>query len=201
MSTDEPLFSAPPSPPSTSPAALPARPSLASAVAGTGPASLDDYKRLNRRATQWGMYAGVAGGGVLGWAAHRSGRGGKNGATLAFLLGGTTVSYLTSHYLLSVSLASLYAAPALPIDALSDLAAPSPAPGPAHTLSAPPADAAPAPDDARAQLTQQLRGLQTVGKQRERTRWAKGVGLDGEVEEEGEMRDTWFRPGIPRREA
>ncbi|CAD6588782.1 MAG: hypothetical protein TREMPRED_005154 [Tremellales sp. Tagirdzhanova-0007] len=33
-----------------------------------------------------------------------------------------------------------------------------------------------------------------------RTRFAKGKGLEGEVEEESEMRDTYFRPGVPRRD-
>ena len=33
-----------------------------------------------------------------------------------------------------------------------------------------------------------------------RTRYAKGKGLEGEVEEESEMRDTYFRPGAPRRD-
>jgi hypothetical protein len=42
--------------------------------------------------------------------------------------------------------------------------------------------------------------LRDLGKARGRTRWGKGRGLDGEVEEEGEMRDTFFRPGVPRRE-
>jgi hypothetical protein len=42
--------------------------------------------------------------------------------------------------------------------------------------------------------------LRTLGMQKERSRWGKGVGLSGEVEEEGEMRDTFFRPGVPRRE-
>ena len=31
-------------------------------------------------------------------------------------------------------------------------------------------------------------------------RYTKGRGLQGEVEEEGEMRDTYFRPGVPRNE-
>ena len=35
---------------------------------------------------------------------------------------------------------------------------------------------------------------------KERSRWDKGRGLSGEVEGEGEMRDTFFRPGVPRRE-
>jgi len=42
--------------------------------------------------------------------------------------------------------------------------------------------------------------LKTLGKKKDRTRWSKGKGLEGEVEEEGEMRDTWYRPGVPRRE-
>jgi hypothetical protein len=42
--------------------------------------------------------------------------------------------------------------------------------------------------------------LKSLGMGRERTRWGKGKGLSGEVEEEGEMRDTFFRPGVPRRE-
>jgi hypothetical protein len=44
------------------------------------------------------------------------------------------------------------------------------------------------------------RELKNLGRERRRTRWGKGRGLDGEVEEEGEMRDTFFRPGVPRRE-
>jgi hypothetical protein len=42
--------------------------------------------------------------------------------------------------------------------------------------------------------------LRSLGMAKERTRWGKGRGLVGEVEEEGEMRDTFFRPGVPRRE-
>jgi len=42
--------------------------------------------------------------------------------------------------------------------------------------------------------------LRTLGMRKERSRWGKGRGLSGEVEEEGEMRDTFFRPGVPRRE-
>jgi hypothetical protein len=42
--------------------------------------------------------------------------------------------------------------------------------------------------------------LRNLGRAKERTRWGKGRGLVGEVEEEGEMRDTFFRPGVPRRE-
>lgn len=42
--------------------------------------------------------------------------------------------------------------------------------------------------------------LANLGRKKERTRWAKGKGLSGEVEEEPEMRDTFFRPGTPRRD-
>ncbi|KAI9638509.1 uncharacterized protein MKK02DRAFT_42906 [Dioszegia hungarica] len=42
--------------------------------------------------------------------------------------------------------------------------------------------------------------LASLGRKKDRTRWAKGRGLSGEVEEEEEMRDTFFRPGTPRRE-
>jgi hypothetical protein len=42
--------------------------------------------------------------------------------------------------------------------------------------------------------------LANLGRKKDRTRWAKGKGLSGEVEEEVEMRDTFFRPGTPRRE-
>lgn len=42
--------------------------------------------------------------------------------------------------------------------------------------------------------------LRNLGRDRRRTRWGKGRGLDGEVEEEVELRDTFFRPGVPRRE-
>jgi hypothetical protein len=42
--------------------------------------------------------------------------------------------------------------------------------------------------------------LARLGKKKDRTRWAKGKGLVGEVEEEPEMRDTFFRPGTPRRD-
>ena len=42
--------------------------------------------------------------------------------------------------------------------------------------------------------------LRNLGKDRRRTRWGKGIGLDGEVEEEPELRDTFFRPGVPRRD-
>lgn len=42
--------------------------------------------------------------------------------------------------------------------------------------------------------------LRNLGMDRRRTRWGKGRGLDGEVEEEVELRDTFFRPGVPRRE-
>lgn len=43
--------------------------------------------------------------------------------------------------------------------------------------------------------------LASLGKAKARTRWAKGKGLEGEVEEENEMRDTFFRPGVPRKPA
>lgn len=46
-------------------------------------------------------------------------------------------------------------------------------------------------------LSKELEGL---GRDRNRTRWLKGRGLSGEVEEEGEMRDTWLRPGVPRKD-
>jgi len=42
--------------------------------------------------------------------------------------------------------------------------------------------------------------LGSLGMKKERSRWDKGRGLSGEVEGEGEMRDTFFRPGVPRRE-
>jgi len=42
--------------------------------------------------------------------------------------------------------------------------------------------------------------LEGLGRRKGRVRWSKGVGLEGEVEEEGEMRDTFFRPGVPRRD-
>lgn len=42
--------------------------------------------------------------------------------------------------------------------------------------------------------------LRNLGSDRRRTRWGKGRGLDGEVEEEVELRDTFFRPGVPRRD-
>lgn len=42
--------------------------------------------------------------------------------------------------------------------------------------------------------------LANLGRKKDRTRWAKGKGLSGEVEEEVEMRDTFFRPGTPRRD-
>ena len=43
--------------------------------------------------------------------------------------------------------------------------------------------------------------LASLGKAKARTRWAKGRGLEGEVEEESEMRDTFFRPGVQRKPA
>lgn len=49
--------------------------------------------------------------------------------------------------------------------------------------------------DPRAQLA---RDLSNIGGPRERTRWTKGRGLEGEVEEEAELRDTYHRPGVPR---
>lgn len=51
------------------------------------------------------------------------------------------------------------------------------------------------PVDPRVQLA---RELSSIGAPRERTRWTKGRGLDGEVEEEAELRDTYLRPGVPR---
>ena len=42
--------------------------------------------------------------------------------------------------------------------------------------------------------------LANLGRKKDRTRWAKGKGLSGEVEEEVEMRETFFRPGTPRRD-
>ncbi|WVQ98525.1 hypothetical protein IAU59_005651 [Kwoniella sp. CBS 9459] len=38
----------------------------------------------------------------------------------------------------------------------------------------------------------------TIGSVPQRTRWAKGRGLEGEVEEENEMRDPYAAPGQPR---
>ncbi|OCF35295.1 hypothetical protein I316_02841 [Kwoniella heveanensis BCC8398] len=41
-------------------------------------------------------------------------------------------------------------------------------------------------------------GGASIGGAPQRTRWAKGRGLEGEVEEEGEMRDPYAAPGQPR---
>ncbi|WWD15738.1 hypothetical protein CI109_100160 [Kwoniella shandongensis] len=40
--------------------------------------------------------------------------------------------------------------------------------------------------------------LARLGRAPERKRWAKGKGLEGEVEEENEMRDPYALPGLPR---
>jgi hypothetical protein len=45
----------------------------------------------------------------------------------------------------------------------------------------------------------ELDKIPTVWDTRERRRWAKGHGLEGEVEEEAEMRDAYLRPGVPRK--
>ncbi|WVF72409.1 hypothetical protein IAT40_007224 [Kwoniella sp. CBS 6097] len=44
----------------------------------------------------------------------------------------------------------------------------------------------------------QGQGGASIGNAPQRTRWAKGRGLEGEVEEEGEMRDPYAAPGQPR---
>lgn len=60
----------------------------------------------------------------------------------------------------------------------------------------PPEDVAKAREQRR--IAAELRNLGTGSA--ERSRWTKGRGLAGEVEEEPEMRDTFMRPGVPRRE-
>lgn len=69
----------------------------------------------------------------------------------------------------------------------------------AAPVPAAPASAEPLSAEA-ARKKEILAELERLGKAKDRTRWAKGRGLDGEVEEEPEMRDTFFRPGTPRRD-
>lgn len=61
-----------------------------------------------------------------------------------------------------------------------------------------PASAEEQKQDPRSQLAKDLSAIKTVSQPRERTKWVKGRGLDGEVEEEEEMKDRYFRPGVPR---
>ncbi|KAL1411189.1 hypothetical protein Q8F55_002140 [Vanrija albida] len=151
---------------------------------------IDDYRRLNRRATQNGMYAGMLGGGGATFFASRFGLG-KNALVLTFLLSATGISFISTRATINRTLGDHYAAlrqarePKAPGGGsyLSDVA------GGDATIAAsndePPRD----------RLREELLGL---GRPRERTHWAKGRGLDGEVEEEAEMRDTYLRPGVPR---
>lgn len=57
----------------------------------------------------------------------------------------------------------------------------------------------PRQEDPRSRLVRELDKIPTVWDTRERRRWAKGHGLEGEVEEEAEMRDAYLRPGVPRK--
>ncbi|TXT13734.1 hypothetical protein VHUM_01101 [Vanrija humicola] len=154
--------------------------------------NIDQYRQLNRRATQNGMYAGMAGGAGLAFVASRFGLG-KNGIVLTFLLSATGISFLTTRSIINESLGEHYKA----LRAAREPQAPSGGAYFSDTAGGDAAIATQTTDEApRDRLREELLGL---GKQpRERTHWAKGRGLEGEVEEEAEMRDTYLRPGVPR---
>ncbi|WOO81503.1 uncharacterized protein LOC62_03G005026 [Vanrija pseudolonga] len=156
--------------------------------------NIDDYRRLNRRATQNGMYTGMFGGAGLAFVASRFGVG-KNGLALTFLLSATGISFFTTRSIINQSLGEHYSA----LRAQREPKAPGggsffpDTAGGDEAISTKDKEEETTPRD---RLREELLGL---GKQpRERTRWAKGRGLDGEVEEEAEMRDTYLRPGVPR---
>ncbi|KAK4689967.1 hypothetical protein P7C73_g165, partial [Tremellales sp. Uapishka_1] len=161
----------------------------------SGQMTLEDYKMLTKRTQQRGMVAGIAGGGVITYAARQylPKRPSSNGLFLTFLLSSTFVSYLTSHTLLLRELSTIRAI-------AREKAMPQSAGGGGALLP----DLTAAGDKVelipKVEKTGVLKELEDLGKRKDRTRWAKGRGLDGEVEEEGEMRDTWHRPGLPRRE-
>ncbi|CAK9780858.1 hypothetical protein CC85DRAFT_285921 [Cutaneotrichosporon oleaginosum] len=150
--------------------------------------SMDDLRRLNRRATQEGMYAGVLGGGVMAFIGKRLGLS-KNGLVLTFILGGTGISFLTTRTIINSSLGEHYAQLRAAQAARTGNLLGDGAVGDARPVELEERV------DARAQLA---RDLSAIGGPRERTRWTKGRGLDGEVEEEAELRDTYHRPGVPR---
>jgi len=118
-------------------------------------------------------------------------RSGPTPAVLTHSVSSTCISYFTSHTLLTRelarirSIARLRALPQAP-DGTGPILPDITAVGEIHKDEKPKTDVE--------------RELERLGREKERTRWAKGRGLDGEVEEEGEMRDTFFRPGVPRRE-
>ncbi|GMK55448.1 hypothetical protein CspeluHIS016_0205040 [Cutaneotrichosporon spelunceum] len=130
--------------------------------------TIEDLRRLNRRATQNGMYAGVLGGGVL--------------------VGGTGISFLTTRSIINNTLGEHYAQLRAAQAARTGNMLNDKAIGDTHQ---------PLEEevDPRVQLA---RDLSNIGAPRERTRWTKGRGLEGEVEEEDELRDTYHRPGVPR---
>ncbi|BEJ01005.1 hypothetical protein CcaverHIS631_0508620 [Cutaneotrichosporon cavernicola] len=111
----------------------------------------------------------------------------KNGLMLTFILGGTGISFLTTRSIIHTSLGEHYAQLKKAQDARTGNLLGDEAIGDTHPVEK--------VVDARAQLA---RDLSNIGTPRERTRWTKGRGLEGEVEEEDELRDTYIRPGVPR---
>lgn len=118
------------------------------------------------------------------------------GQALASLtpVGGTGISFLTTRTIINRALGEHYA------QRRAALAAKAPGGGgPLLHDSTAVGDAEPVPLETRVDPRAQLaRDLSNVGRERQRTRWTKGRGLEGEVEEEDELRDTYLRPGVPR---
>lgn len=132
----------------------------------------------------------------LAWLAKRAGLN-KNGLVVTFLcasgwvrqltpVGSTGISFLLTRTIINRELGEHYA---------QRRAAATPKAEDGSPLMLDPYAPPPVRDDPRSRLT---RELEDVGKPKPRTRFTKGVGLAGEVEEEEEMRDKYLRPGVPR---
>ncbi len=105
---------------------------------------------------------------------------------------GAGVSYYSSQALLASELAKIR------IKAIAGL---QPQAETGGALLADPRKPALTPLAQEPQRSEETRVTTRVPMQSQRGRgYAKGKGLEGEVEEEGEMRDTYSWPGVPRRE-
>ncbi|WVR05004.1 hypothetical protein IAU60_002016 [Kwoniella sp. DSM 27419] len=232
--------------------------------------TMEDYKRLNRRTTERGMFTGLLGGGLLTYALKRlvpkTRALSRNALTLTFIFSSAFISYSTSRGLLISEILKVRAQARAKAIANGDLpdgsgpdsfpdstpgfgtspselrspereaqrGSPSPFTPPGYgrnddrdrqaspgreshaqgmPVPVPGSASGSGPGAGQAQAQTQARGqrpeggyaggnvrdeLARLGQPRERTRWAKGKGLEGEVEEENEMRDPYATPGQPR---
>ncbi|WVO16955.1 hypothetical protein L204_104641 [Cryptococcus depauperatus] len=189
--------------------------------------TLEDYRRLNAKTTERGIFTGLFGGGLLTYLVNRfkPTPPSRNALVLTFLLSSSFISYSTSRALLVSSILQIRAkarAQAMANGEYRDSAEPRSSDNlfDITGMGDSPSSLA-SPEASGFGHVNDNSGIQTVDngskwgqpeprgrvidelarsgtRPPERMRYSKGKGLEGDVEEESEMRDPYALPGLPR---